>query len=167
MRDIAAKSHLAYIGVGANLGRRIDALHHAVEHLGWLGPVACSDVYETAPVGYQDQPDFLNMVVSLCTDYQPLALLDVLLGIEAQYGRERSVRFGPRSLDLDILLYDNRYVCYRNLQIPHPRMWERGFVVVPLANLAPSYRAPGGLSVAELAARFRNKGDIRHVGRFW
>ncbi len=167
MHDLMGNVHQAYIGVGANLGRRIDALHHAVEHLSSLGGVACSDVYETAPVGYEDQPDFLNMVVSLRTALAPLPLLEALLRIETEFGRERSVRFGPRTLDLDILLYDNRYVCYRTLQIPHPRMWERGFVVVPLAHLAPSLKAPGGQSVAELATHFRNKGDIRHVGRFW
>lgn len=161
------EAHQAYIGIGTNIGERIHALTYAREGLLKLGAVRCSAVYETAPVGYTDQRDFLNMVACVTTDLKPLPLLEYLLRLEAEYGRQRIIRYGPRTLDLDILLYDHDYVCFQSLQIPHPRMWNRGFVMVPLADLDPERRVPGGQSVQQVAQVFREKGDIRYVGRFW
>lgn len=156
------------MAVGANLGDRLRALDLAVRRLRELGEsFACSPVYETAPVGYLDQPDFLNMVVRLDTHCGPRQLLCRVQDIEREAGRTRGIRFGPRTLDVDILLYGKRYVCYRDLQIPHPRMWERGFVTVPLADLAPGLPAPGGRTVRELAMHHAAGGGIRYVGRFW
>lgn len=158
-----------YISVGSNLGRRLGYLDTAVAELRKLsrGPVRCSAVYETAPVGLLNQPKYLNMVVSLCVAESPRELLTQLARIEAQSGRERTVRFGPRTLDLDILLYDNRYVCFGDLQVPHPRMWERAFVLVPLSELEPNRRALGGKTVSQLVGTLTNKGDVQYVGRFW
>ncbi|WP_229776715.1 2-amino-4-hydroxy-6-hydroxymethyldihydropteridine diphosphokinase [Alicyclobacillus cellulosilyticus] len=159
----------AYIGLGSNLGDRLHHLAFAVRSLRALaaGDLVCSAVYETKPVGWIDQPDFLNMVVRLETDRSPRSLLSALMAIEHQAGRVRTVRFGPRTLDLDILLYADTYVCFADLQIPHPRMWERAFVVVPLAELHPDGLARGGWRISELARVLAAKGEVRRVGRFW
>lgn len=157
------------ISIGSNLGSRLENLNAAVEELGKLSRMhlRCSAVYETAPVGLLNQPKYLNMVVSLCVMESPRELLTQLAAIEARCGRERTIRFGPRTLDLDILLYGNRYVCFRDLQVPHPRMWERAFVLVPLSELEPGRRALGGRTVSQLAKTLANKGDVQYVGRFW
>ncbi|MCL6633946.1 MAG: 2-amino-4-hydroxy-6-hydroxymethyldihydropteridine diphosphokinase [Alicyclobacillus herbarius] len=157
----------AYIGVGANLGNRGETLTAAVKELGRLasgGQMRLSAVYETKPVGYLEQPDFLNMVVEIPVTLRPLALLARLQALEAAFGRVRTIRFGPRTLDLDILLYGNEYVCFQNLQVPHPRLWERAFAVVPLADLVPERKALGGASMARLAERLRGEGGVRRVG---
>ncbi len=160
-------THRAYIGIGSNIGDRCSYLQAAVGALNEFGSLRCSAVYETDPVGYREQPRFLNMVVELETELAPLPLLDQLMHIERDHGRERSIRFGPRTLDLDILLYDNDYICYRNLQIPHPRMWQRAFVLVPLAELVPDRRGLGGRSIKALADQLLREGGIRRVGRVW
>ena len=158
-----------YIGIGSNLGSRLDYLYQAVSQLEQLSPtgIRCSAVYETQPVGLANQPKFLDMVVEVSVLHTPRELLKSLAAIEALCGRERTIRFGPRTLDLDILLYDNRYVCFKDLQIPHPRMWERAFVMVPLSELIPSRKALGGHTVAQLARTLLQGGDVRYVGRFW
>ncbi|MBX6352142.1 MAG: 2-amino-4-hydroxy-6-hydroxymethyldihydropteridine diphosphokinase [Thermoflavifilum sp.] len=158
-----------FIGLGSNLGHRLHHLGWAVECLQKLadGPLVTSAVYETDPVGYTDQPAFLNMVVRMPTRLSPRRLLAELQRLEALHGRTREIRFGPRTLDLDILLYGTEYVCFADLQIPHPRMWERAFVLVPLADVAPDLPGPGGWTVAEWAARAKKGGGVRDVGRFW
>jgi 2-amino-4-hydroxy-6-hydroxymethyldihydropteridine diphosphokinase len=155
-----------YLSLGANLGDRWTTLRQAVRELRRLasGPLRCSGVYETRPVDYTDQPDFLNLAVELPVSIAPLPLLAELQRIEAAFGRVRSVRFGPRTLDIDILLYGNLYICYRSLQVPHPRMWRRAFVLVPLAELIPLRRALGGGSIRELAQRMSREGGVRRVG---
>ncbi|MCL6549366.1 MAG: 2-amino-4-hydroxy-6-hydroxymethyldihydropteridine diphosphokinase, partial [Alicyclobacillus sp.] len=151
-----------YIGVGANLGHRLLALDLAVRRLSEVGTrVVCSPVYETSPVGFREQPDFLNMVVRMETSLGPRQLLEAVGRVEQEAGRTREVRFGPRTLDLDILLYGTQYVCFRDLQIPHPRMWTRGFVLVPLADLAPARIGPGGRTVRELARAYGGEGGVR------
>lgn len=159
----------AYISVGSNVGHRIHYLRHAVHELSNLAivPITCSGIYETRPIGYTNQSDFLNMVVALQTRLNPRELLVRLLRIELDYGRVRDLRFGPRTLDLDILLYGDKYVCFRDLQVPHPRMWERAFVMVPLADLAPRRKALGGRAIRECADGLVEGGDVRYVGRFW
>jgi 2-amino-4-hydroxy-6-hydroxymethyldihydropteridine diphosphokinase len=163
--DVA--THVAYIGIGSNLGDRYQYLRDAVEALRQVGTVRCSAVYETEPVGYAEQPQFLNMVVELATELKPLPLLERLMEIEREHGRVRSIRYGPRTLDLDILLYDNDYICFRNLQVPHPRMWQRAFVLVPLADLVPDRRGLGGHSIKTMADRLLLGGGIRRVGCVW
>ena len=161
--------HDVLIGIGSNLGDRLAYLDFAVTRLRELsqGRIECSPVFETAPVGYTDQPYFLNMVVKVNLPHRPLELLTKLMQIEAECHRQRTVRYGPRTLDLDILLYDDEYVCYQSLQIPHPRMWQRSFVMVPLATLVPKRRALGGYTVEELSQKLSLEGDVRYVGRFW
>ncbi len=143
---------LAYIALGSNLGDRLATLRAAVAEIAAFGAVlAWSSVYETAPVGYAEQPPYLNAVVALETELTPLALLAGLHEIERRHGRVRSFLNAPRTLDLDILLYDDRMVDESDVTIPHPRMHERGFVLVPLTEIAPDTVVPGrGETVASL-----------------
>jgi 2-amino-4-hydroxy-6-hydroxymethyldihydropteridine diphosphokinase len=126
----------AFVGLGSNLGDRLAFLKTAVA--GLPGVVKVSPVYETDPVGGPEgQGPYLNVVVELLTDLTPWQLLEVAVRLEREAGRVRTVRFGPRTLDVDILLYGDTNLSTPELEIPHPRMWERRFVVVPLADIAP------------------------------
>jgi 2-amino-4-hydroxy-6-hydroxymethyldihydropteridine diphosphokinase len=130
----------AYLGLGSNLGDRVAFLQSAVDELArteGLRVVAVSSVYETAPVGGPPQGDYLNAVVAVDTDLDPWALLDVAHRCEEHAHRVRGTRFGPRTLDVDVLLFDDEHLDDPDLTIPHPRMWERGFVLAPLRELAP------------------------------
>ena len=131
----------AYVALGSNLGDRRASLRFAVEHLPDV--VAVSHVYETEPVGGpQGQGAYLNMVVGLDTDLDPFALLARCRALEAEAGRVRSVRNAPRTLDADVLLHGDVRIESEELTIPHPRMWERRFVMAPLADIAPDAVAP-------------------------
>lgn len=146
--------HRVYLALGGNLGDRPANLQAAINHLqagGHLRVKALSPLYETAPVGYADQPDFLNMALEAETDLTPLALLAYLKEIEAALGRQPTLRNGPRPIDLDLIFYDDLVLDEPTLQIPHPRLRGRGFVLKPLNDLAPQYVHPVyRLSVAEL-----------------
>lgn len=131
----------AFLGLGSNLGDRREQLRAAVASL--PGVTAVSDVYETDPVGGPEQGRFLNIVVEIETDLDPRALLGLCHRIESAAGRVRDVRWGPRTLDVDILWVDGVTVDDADLQIPHPRMWERRFVLEPLAELAPDLLPDG------------------------
>jgi 2-amino-4-hydroxy-6-hydroxymethyldihydropteridine diphosphokinase len=139
----------AYIGMGANLESRAGApaetLRAAADMLSNLGSIpARSSLYSTAPVGYADQPRFTNAVVALDTALSPLALLQQLMQIERHFGRDRAASFlnGPRTLDLDILLIGDLCIATADLTVPHPRLTERAFVLVPLHQIAPQLRIP-------------------------
>lgn len=130
----------AYIALGANIGDREYSLHAALTELDRhhdIKVVACSDIYETDPVGYEDQPVFLNMTACLATSLDAEALLQVMLDIEKQLGRVRNIRNGPRVIDLDLLWMEGCSVNTPDLTLPHPRMGERLFVMVPLADIVP------------------------------
>jgi 2-amino-4-hydroxy-6-hydroxymethyldihydropteridine diphosphokinase len=136
-------THRAYLGIGSNLGDRMEHLQQAVDDLAAADGVdvaAVSPVYETAPVGGPAQPDYLNAVVAVDTDRTPRALLELARGIEAHGERIRTVRWGPRTIDVDVLLVGDERVDEPDLVVPHPRMTERAFVVVPLADLDPGWR---------------------------
>lgn len=132
----------AFLSLGSNLGDRLSHLRDAVQSLS--GVVAASPVYETTPVGGPPgQPSFLNLVVELDTDLSPRELLGVCHRLESAADRNRNERWGPRTLDVDILLIGDLTIDEPDLQVPHPRMWSRRFVVAPLLDLAPEL-APDG-----------------------
>jgi 2-amino-4-hydroxy-6-hydroxymethyldihydropteridine diphosphokinase len=146
---------LAYVGLGANLGEREETLSNAIERLGEAEGVevlAVSSLRETEPVGVVDQPPFLNGAVQLETTLPPRALLDLLLGIERSLGRVRGERWGPRVLDLDLLLYGGEIVDEPGLRVPHARLHERRFALEPLAELDPRLEIPGRGAVSALLA---------------
>ena len=142
---------LAYVGLGANLGDREGTIRAAVAEL--PGVVAVSTLRETDPVGITDQPRFVNGVAALETELKPRELLDVLLAVERRLGRERGQRWGPRTIDLDLLLYGDEVVDETGLTIPHPRLHERRFVLEPLADIAPKLVVPGYGRVKDLLAK--------------
>jgi 2-amino-4-hydroxy-6-hydroxymethyldihydropteridine diphosphokinase len=145
----------AYVGLGSNLGDREAALRSALDLLG-EDVVAVSSFRETDPVGYLEQPPFLNAAAALETELDPRALLERLLAIERELGRTRDgPRFGPRTIDLDLLLYEGSVIDEPGLVVPHPRMGERRFVLEPLAELDPDLAVPGQGRVSELLARLR------------
>lgn len=127
---------VAYVALGANLGDRATTLRTALEKLGRAGEVkAVSSFYETDPVDYADQPAFLNAVARVRTELSPRELLNTMLQIEAELGRVRTFANAPRTLDLDLLLYDDVILVEDGLLVPHPRLHERGFVLVPLSEI--------------------------------
>ena len=131
---------LAYVGLGSNLGDRRAMIAGALDR---LRPRRVSSIVETEPWGVTDQPRFLNAVAEIETDLAPGALLDRLLEIERDLGRVRTERWGPRSIDLDLLLYGDRQENTPSLTLPHPRLHERLFVLEGLAELCPDLRVPG------------------------
>jgi len=145
---------IAYIGLGANLGDAAATLTDAIEALGRLPQsrlVRASSLYGSKPVGYLDQPDFINAVAAVETALAPHDLLDALLALESHFGRQRTFRNAPRTLDMDVLLYGNMTHHDDRLTVPHPRMLERSFVLVPLAEIAPDLTLPEGQQVVALA----------------
>ena len=154
----------AYIALGSNLDDPAAQVEGGIEELAMLPDTrlgAVSSLYRTAPVGYADQPDFINAVAMIETELSPRALLDALLAIERRYARVRGVRNGPRTLDLDIVMYGDAAHSEDALTIPHPRMHERAFVLVPLAEIAPDAVVPGLGKVSDLAARVDASGIAR------
>ncbi|CUA80989.1 MULTISPECIES: 2-amino-4-hydroxy-6-hydroxymethyldihydropteridine diphosphokinase [Anoxybacillus] len=137
--------HISYIALGSNIGDRFEYLRKAVMALRdhtHISVLATSSIYETDPVGYVDQACFLNMVVKVVTSLSPFALLAAAMDIEKQFGRKREVHWGPRTLDLDILLYNHENIETEQLIIPHPRMLERAFVLIPLFEIDESLIIP-------------------------
>lgn len=146
----------AYIGLGSNLDDPVRQLHRALASLAQLPHsrlAGCSRFYRSAPLGPQDQPDYVNAVAALDTSLPAEALLDALQTIETAQGRVRLRRWGPRTLDLDLLLYGNEVLATSRLSVPHPGLSERNFVLYPLYELAPDLRLPDGRALAELLVR--------------
>ena len=153
-------AHTVYLSLGANLGARLANLRRAVQRLAPSVTVTrASPVYETDPWGHPDQPNFLNQVVEARTDLSPADLLALNQRIEADLGRVPTFRYGPRAIDIDILFYDHAVVDAGGLQIPHPRLAERAFVLVPLCDLAPALVHPvTGLSAAQMLEQAGREG---------
>ena len=161
--------HDAYLGVGGNLGDRLQNLTEAVRRLHatpGIRVASVSSVYESTAVGMTAQPDFLNLVAHVTTDCSPAELLAHCLRIEGELGRVRRERWGPRTVDIDVLLYNDVVLSDPALTIPHPRMLERSFVLVPLAEIAPQVRVNGN-SIAALAAQLDRAGLVKSGGLDW
>jgi 2-amino-4-hydroxy-6-hydroxymethyldihydropteridine diphosphokinase len=143
---------LAYIGLGTNLGDRELNLRRALERLEELGPVRASSFRETDPVGVTDQPKFLNAAAELATELPPAELLERLLEIERELGRDRATerRWGPRVIDLDLLLFGEEAIDEPGLTVPHPRLADRRFVLEPLCELNENLTLPDGTRVRDL-----------------
>ena len=151
---------VAYIGLGSNLEQPQQQVNAAIQALGSLPDsrlLARSSLYRSAPVGYADQPDFINAVAAIETALTPQALLQGLLTLEQQFGRVRTFLNAPRTLDLDILLYDGQVIAEAGLVVPHPRMHLRAFVLLPLAELAPGAYIPGLGPIADWLNRCREQ----------
>ncbi len=153
----------AYLGLGSNLGDREDNLGRALARLCTrVSLKAVSSIYETEPVGYEEQPLFLNLVCRIATGLSPGDLLQLAKEIEASMGRTASFVNAPRPIDIDILIYGDRVMETRELTVPHPRLNERAFVLVPLAEIAPDLVVPGlRQSIACLAAEVDGRGGVR------
>jgi 2-amino-4-hydroxy-6-hydroxymethyldihydropteridine diphosphokinase len=146
---------LAYVGLGSNLGDRESLIRRAAE---LIGATRLSEVRETEPWGYEQQPRFLNAVAEVETELPPRRLLDHLLDVEARLGRERvGPKWGPRTIDLDLLLYGDEMVDEPGLVVPHPRLLEREFVLEPLADLVPWLKIPGNGTVHDALAGLQSE----------
>lgn len=153
----------AFVGLGGNLGDPAAAMAAALQALDGLEDVEVirvSSIYRTAPWGVVDQPDFLNAVAELRTGLTAMGLLECCLDVERQLKRVRKERWGPRLIDMDILLYGDSMIDQPGLQVPHPRMQERAFVLAPLAEIAPDIDVKGN-SATERLSRLESEGVVR------
>ncbi|MGD0989652.1 MAG: 2-amino-4-hydroxy-6-hydroxymethyldihydropteridine diphosphokinase [Candidatus Sulfotelmatobacter sp.] len=157
---------LTYLSLGSNVGAREAQLQEAQRRLGAVGRVASvSSYYETEPVGFTEQPWFLNCALALETNQTPLQLMRCVLGIEKEMGRERLQKNGPRTIDIDILLFGDRILNLAEVTIPHPAMHERRFVLEPMAEIAPEARHPMmNRTVRELLAALPQGQEVRKRG---
>lgn len=158
----------AFLGLGSNIGDRLAYLQSGVDHLAAHAKVRIdeiSSVYETAPVGGPPQDPFLNMALRVATTASPHGLLRACQQAEQAAERERTVRWGPRTLDVDVLLYGDRTISTRRLTVPHPRLAERPFALVPLIEVAPGAALPDGRSLVQVLVALAPIEDIVMVGR--
>ncbi len=158
----------AYIGLGSNLGDRVAYLEAAVaelENLAGVSVLSSSSVYETPPAGFLDQPHFLNAVVAVETELSPHELLQALRLIEDGHRRQRSIRWGPRTLDLDLLACGDRVVRTTDLTLPHPHLTERCFVLAPLCEIAPDLKhSVSGRPMSEYERQLECRGQVALAG---
>ncbi len=156
-----ADLHICALGLGSNLGDSLTILNSAIERLRMhpqIELLAISSWYLTAPIG-PPQPDYLNGCATIETSLAPLDLLDILQSIEAEFGRVRQEVWGARTLDLDLLLYGDRIIDLPTLQVPHPYLCDRAFVLIPLAEIAPNWLEPrSGKSIATLCKKLKSSG---------
>jgi dihydropteroate synthase len=159
--------HTVYLGLGANLGDRAATIAHAVERLGTgadLRVIRRSGLYETAPVGVTDQPSFLNAVLEAETLLTPPELLRFVKDVEHDLGRQARVRWGPREIDVDILLYGDERISTPELTIPHAELWNRLFVLVPLAELQPDLPTPRGSTLESWVSAHADEATVKPLG---
>lgn len=153
------------LGLGTNVGERELNLSRALQMMDsryGINIKAVSSIYETAPYGVTDQADFLNMTVLVETGLKPLELLQACLSVEREMGRVRTRRWGPRIIDIDLLLYDDIKLSTAELTLPHPGIMQRGFVIIPLKDIAPDFFLPNGRTVSDTAVEFAgDEGAVR------
>jgi 2-amino-4-hydroxy-6-hydroxymethyldihydropteridine diphosphokinase len=155
---------IAYLGLGSNLGERVENLRQALTLLSLkVNPEKVSSIYETQPVGYKEQPLFLNLVCRVTTNLTPEEVLHLAKDIETRMGRVPSGQINsPRPIDIDILFYEDKIMETQNLTIPHPRLHERAFVLIPLAEIAPNLVHPKlGKNIAQLANAIKGQKGVR------
>ncbi len=155
----------AFVALGSNLAGNLDCpasqvirAFQSINDLPKTKLIKRSSLYQSAPVGYHHQPDFINAVAEISTQLSPEALLEKLLNIENEAGRERPFANAPRVLDCDLLLYGDIEMHTESLTLPHPRMFERGFVLLPLSEISPNLTSPSGESIVKLALAYQNQG---------
>lgn len=149
----------AYLALGSNLHNPKQQIRTALKEIGNIGGtqlIKASSLYQTSPVGFLDQPDFINAVAEIDTTLSAEDLLSTLLEIEKMHLRVRQIQNGPRTLDIDLLLYENNVITTPFIHVPHPRMKERSFVVCPLAEIAPCLILPCGAAIQDLKLLFTN-----------
>lgn len=164
---LGGRTEFAFLGLGSNLGDRLATLQRAVDLLDAdlrSRVDGVSSVYQTEPVGGPEQDPYLNLAVRIATRRRPAALLRLCHRVERALGRTRKVRWGPRTIDVDILLYDDKVIRTRDLQIPHPRLDERAFALIPLIEVAPGQRLPDGRSLPAALARLAPIKDVTMIG---
>ncbi len=159
------ESKTVYIGLGSNLGDRKKQLTTALTEIERVAKIVKkSSFYESNPLGYQDQEKFLNMAIEIVTDLNPIELIVLLQEIEHKMGRIREIENGPRTIDLDILLYDDEIINHPNLKIPHPRMNKREFVIKPLCEIAPEILHPVlKKSILQLDSQLKSTLEIKKL----
>lgn len=164
-------NYSVFLGLGSNLGDSLSLLQSAIDALDaqqGVTVVRCSSVYRSRPLAEMDQPDYYNMVIACETDLEPEALLDVTQSIENQLGRVRDgERWGPRTLDIDILAWDQQIIKTARLMVPHPGICERDFVLFPWRDIAPDFRLPLLASIEQLAQQCEDRGleRLEHYGQ--
>jgi 2-amino-4-hydroxy-6-hydroxymethyldihydropteridine diphosphokinase len=157
----------AFFGLGSNLGDRAENIKEALRRLDEIPGIEIektSSMYETEPVGLVEQPDFINAVAEGKTSLSPEDLLKAVMQVEKGMGRVRTLRWGPRIIDIDILIYDDVSVNTPELVIPHPRMQERAFVMIPLCEIAPDLKLDGGRGIKEIIESL-GKQTVRKIGQ--
>jgi len=151
-----------YIGLGSNVGNKADNLAraiHLIQNIEDVHLIKMSSLYQTAPWGKTDQEDFINQVIEIETELLPLDLLHRLQDIEIKLGRHRDVRWGPRSIDLDVLLYGRETIDLEELKVPHPYLLQRLFVLIPLQEIEPELEFPDGSKIMEVLNRVIDSAD--------
>jgi len=158
---------LIYLSLGSNVGDRESNIRKALEGLAekLREPVKLSSIYETEPWGYKYQPSFLNICAVYFSSVEPWSLLEKIGEIEQRLERVRTFKWGPRTIDIDILVMDGIEIKDEKLTIPHPRMWDRAFVVVPLAEVAPEIKAPDRMSAGLKALLLDPDHKVKPIGR--
>jgi 2-amino-4-hydroxy-6-hydroxymethyldihydropteridine diphosphokinase len=157
----------AFLGLGSNIGDRLTTLQQAVDAIDADARTrvdAVSSVYETAPVGGPEQDPFLNIALRVATRRSPRRLLELCHAVEDSLGRVRTQRWGPRTIDVDILLYADRTISRPDLEVPHPRLLERAFALVPLIEVAPGHKLPDGRSLTSALAAIAPVEGVTMVG---
>jgi len=160
--------HVVYLSLGSNMGDPVENCRKAIEEIKKVKGIKVSlssSFYETAPVGYKNQANFINAAVRIETELSPMDLLEAIKRMEKDLGRRDTFRWGPRVIDIDILLYDDTVIESERLRIPHPGMLERAFALIPLAEIGPEAIHPhAGKTIAELAGKYSDSGDIKRLG---